>query len=76
MNKLKLLWICSFISLSFQLQAQQNNIWYFGNKAGLNFNTTPPTPISNSAMVASEGCSSITDKNGPIAFLFQWRNRL
>jgi len=52
----------------FQGTAQQNNTWYFGSTAGLSFNPTGngPIPFSlpNSAMDASEGCSSICDANG------------
>ncbi|MEQ1733766.1 MAG: PKD domain-containing protein, partial [Bacteroidia bacterium] len=44
------------------------NIWYFGNNAGLNFNTNPPTPLTNGALVTGEGCASIADKNGALLF--------
>lgn len=39
-----------------------NNNWYFGQKAGLNFATAPPTALSNSAMQQVEGCATISDK--------------
>jgi gliding motility-associated-like protein len=52
--------------------AQQNNIWYFGGRAGLDFNTTGSTPypavLNNGAMVTNEGCSSVCDANGDILF--------
>lgn len=52
--------------------AQQNNIWYFGHKAGLNFNASAnqpvPSPLLNSAMDADEGCASISDEKGQILF--------
>lgn len=52
--------------------AQQNNIWYFGKKAGLNFNTTAnqpvPAPIFNSVMDADEGCTTICDNDGNLLF--------
>ena len=44
------------------------NIWYFGNNAGLNFNTNPPTPLTNGALSTSEGCASIADKSGALVF--------
>ncbi|MFY7936155.1 MAG: gliding motility-associated C-terminal domain-containing protein [Flavobacterium sp.] len=44
------------------------NIWYFGNYAGLNFNTNPPTALTNSVMSTYEGSSSIADKNGNLLF--------
>jgi PKD repeat protein len=37
------------------------NIWYFGDKAGLNFATIPPTILNNSVMTTNEGCASIAD---------------
>ena len=59
-----------FISLN--SVAQQNNIWYFGLKSGLNFNAVPGSPspfaIGNSAMLADEGCASICDINGQLLF--------
>ncbi len=50
------------------LQDQRKNIWYFGNKAGIDFNLTPPVPLSNSAMDAPEGCAIICDRNGKTIF--------
>ena len=55
-----------------QATAQQNNIWYFGEKAGISFNTgtgaTIPIAITNGAMTALEGCASICDANGALLF--------
>ncbi len=48
--------------------AQRNNIWYFGRKAGLDFNQPSATPLHNSAMNADEGSSSICDSNGDLLF--------
>lgn len=44
------------------------NIWYFGSDAGLDFNTSPPTPLTNGALSTNEGCASIADKNGALVF--------
>lgn len=58
----------------YELQDGRGNIWYFGNKAGINFNPlfkTPPGPavaLSNSAMDAPEGCAIICDRNGDVIF--------
>lgn len=38
--------------------------WYFGNQAGLNFMTNPPTILTNGAMNVFEGCASIADGAG------------
>ena len=50
---------------------KEANWWYFGSKAGLNFNSIVsglPTPVSNGAMVTQEGCASISDANGRLLF--------
>ncbi|MFM9840998.1 MAG: gliding motility-associated C-terminal domain-containing protein [Cyclobacteriaceae bacterium] len=62
-------------------QDQRSNIWYFGNKAGIDFNpTTPPTPpppraiINKSAMDAPEGCAIVCDRNGQAIFYTDGKN--
>src|SRR5689334_22157659 len=55
--------VCLFYCGSFFAQ-KERNIWYFGNKAGLDFNTSPPTVLNNSQMNTVEGCSSIADAQG------------
>lgn len=50
------------------LQDQRSNIWYFGNKAGIDFNIPPPVPLSDGAMDAPEGCAIICDRNGRTIF--------
>jgi gliding motility-associated-like protein len=45
----------------------ENNNWYFGNNAGLNFSTTPPTPITGS-LSALEGTASISNSSGSALF--------
>ncbi|MBO6517744.1 MAG: gliding motility-associated C-terminal domain-containing protein [Bacteroidia bacterium] len=47
---------------------KQANIWYFGNKAGLDFNYSPPKALTNSAMNTAEGCASVADGNGKLLF--------
>ena len=50
------------------IYSQQGNIWYFGEFAGLNFNTIPPTALTNGQLNTAEGCTSISDKNGAVLF--------
>ncbi len=62
-----------FLSLSFLLSvsisAQKfKNNWYFGNKGGLNFDGDSANLLTNSAMVTSEGCASISDQEGNLLF--------
>ncbi len=43
--------------------------WYFGQNAGIDFNTSPPTKLTNSAMRTVEGTTCISDPNtGQILF--------
>lgn len=43
------------------------NFWYFGENAGLNFNSGVPVPI-NGSLNTREGCSSFSDSNGNLLF--------
>ncbi len=50
--------------MSQNINAQgQGNWWYFGDKAGIDFNSSPPVSVTGS-LVTQEGCSSISDPNG------------
>lgn len=46
----------------------ESNIWYFGDKAGLDFSSGIPTPLSNGQLVTTEGCATICDKYGYLLF--------
>jgi PKD repeat protein len=52
----------------YKLQDQRSNIWYFGNKAGIDFNKRPPKALNNSAMNAPAGCAIACDRNGQTIF--------
>jgi len=57
------------ILFAFNLMAQKEyNIWYFGNYAGLDFNTCPPSTITNSKMYTSEASTSVCDSAGNLLF--------
>ena len=43
-------------------------MWYFGDHAGINFNTTPPTPLSDNGLMSVEGSASIADSSGALLF--------
>ncbi|MBP2282597.1 gliding motility-associated-like protein [Flavobacterium sp. CG_23.5] len=43
-------------------------IWYFGNTAGLDFNSGSPITLSNGQLNTAEGCTSIADKDGNLLF--------
>jgi len=47
---------------------QIGTIWYFGEYAGLDFNSGSPVPLTNSAMNSIEGCATLTNTDGTIMF--------
>lgn len=50
------------------LGQNQYNIWYFGNRAGIDFNSGTATLITNSSMQSFEGTTMICDSAGEILF--------
>lgn len=68
---MKLLSFTIFFCLCCLINAQdikRTAIWYFGQNAGIDFNTNPPTPLTNGAMNTVEGCATISDTNGNLLF--------
>ncbi|MBL4651361.1 MAG: gliding motility-associated C-terminal domain-containing protein [Flavobacteriales bacterium] len=58
-----------YLSFNNSLKAQrQNNIWYFGNGAGLDFNTGKPVALKNGELFTEEGCATISDQSGKLLF--------
>ena len=49
-------------------QGGEGNIWYFGQYAGLDFNSGSPTVLLNGALTTNEGCATICDANGDLLF--------
>ncbi len=47
---------------------KEADIWYFGQKCGLDFSTGEPKILTNSSLETDEGCSVICDKNGKLLF--------
>ena len=61
--------LVSFFILSTTLCSQgEANNWYFGQNAGVNFNTNPPSALNNGVLTTTEGCSSISDASGNLLF--------
>lgn len=46
----------------------ETNIWYFGNNAGLDFNSGIPVALTNGQIYTDEGCSVISDASGNLLF--------
>ena len=66
MKKYILLILLFFALKSFS--QKEANIWYFGENAGLDFNTNPPTALTNGMLDTFEGCSSFSDADGNLLF--------
>lgn len=47
---------------------RETAVWYFGNQAGLDFNSGIAIPLTDSAMYTVEGCSTICDSDGDLLF--------
>lgn len=47
---------------------KENNIWYFGNKAGLDFNSGTPVNLTDGEIVTTEGCATISNSSGQLLF--------
>src|SRR5690348_14447391 len=67
MKKIYFLLLFVFFTLC-GLTQNENTKWYFGKNAALDFTTNPPTILNNSAMLVTEGCSSIADGAGNLLF--------
>ncbi len=59
---------CLLISASFIFAQKQTNVWYFGNRVGLDFNQTPPLALNNGTANSQEGSASMCDNNGNLLF--------
>lgn len=62
-----LLILAPFIPSEIWGQGQANN-WYFGNNAGVTFNTMIPTALLNGALNTYEGCATLSDAAGNLLF--------
>ena len=58
-----------FLFFAFNTYSQkQANIWYFGENAGLDFNSSPPVALTDGLLNTLEGCSTFSDANGALLF--------
>jgi len=60
-----LLIVCLYTTLFAQ---GENDNWYFGNKAAINFSTSTPVTLNTSQMIAPEASGSVSDANGNLLF--------
>ncbi|MGB0897092.1 MAG: T9SS type A sorting domain-containing protein [Flavobacteriaceae bacterium] len=58
-----------FLSVTFLTSAQSlKGTWYFGDKAGISFNSGTAVPLLDGEMQSHEGCAAISDTQGNILF--------
>jgi gliding motility-associated-like protein len=60
-KKLLLIGLCLLAHASFA--QKQANHWYFGRRAGINFNTGTAEAITDGAITTREGCATLSDAN-------------
>ncbi|MFH1051302.1 MAG: T9SS type A sorting domain-containing protein [bacterium] len=66
---MKFIAIIFFFLLPFTVFSRKEaNIWYFGNNAGLDFNSGQPVALLDGKLNSNEGCATISDKNGNLIF--------
>jgi len=66
MKKLLFILLCFFL-LNINAQKEANN-WFFGEHAGLNFNSGSPVAVSGGQLNTEEGCTSISNNSGQLLF--------
>ncbi len=57
-----------FFILSCSYAQKEANVWYFGNKAGLDFNSGTAVVLEDGALDSFEGVSTICDTDGNLLF--------
>lgn len=62
------IFLALLISSIYALAQKETYIWYFGNHAGIDFNSGAPVGLSNGAFDTNEGSSSICDGLGNLLF--------
>ncbi|PWH83984.1 hypothetical protein DIS18_05400 [Algibacter marinivivus] len=62
-------WSFIFLIITTLAYSQKEaNIWYFGEHAGLDFNSGSPVVLLDGALNTNEGCATISDSNGNLLF--------
>ncbi|MBS1765482.1 MAG: T9SS type A sorting domain-containing protein [Bacteroidetes bacterium] len=66
-NIFLLLFFLSFFSNLIYAQ-KEGYVWYFGDSAGVDFNSGVPSALLNGSLNTIEGCATISDANGSLLF--------
>lgn len=67
MKNIILLLTFSFFSFNSYSQGE-TNFWYFGDQAGIDFNTGEPIPVVDGQMIVTEGCATVSSAAGQLLF--------
>lgn len=57
-----------FIVTTMAFSQKEANIWYFGENAGLDFGNGNPVALTDGQLNTTEGCATISDKDGDLLF--------
>ena len=60
--------ICFLFIISNSFAQKEGNFWFFGNNAGLDFNSGAPVALTVGALNTSEGCAAISNSAGELLF--------
>ncbi|WP_298420798.1 T9SS type B sorting domain-containing protein [uncultured Kordia sp.] len=63
-----IVFILLILNVSFSFSQGEANIWYFGENAGLDFNSGVPVAITDGQINTLEGCATISNPNGELLF--------
>jgi len=66
--KIQILILLNFVFQNDILGQFANKMWYFGEQAGITFNTIPPSTLTNGQLQAYDNTSTITDTSGNLLF--------
>ncbi len=66
--KINIYFLFFLLATSPSFAQKEAAIWYFGNNAGLDFNSGNPVALTNGKLVTKEGCTTISDKDGTLLF--------
>jgi hypothetical protein len=67
-KKIVILLIFSFLIIRISYSQRQTNIWYFGEYAGLDFNSGIPIPLTDGVLSRWEGVATMSDSLGNLLF--------
>ena len=63
-----LFFVFSFLYTFSSFAQNEGNIWYFGNNAGIDFNSGAAVALGDGQLITNEGCASFCDANGDLLF--------